>query len=100
MAAGTIDKVEEAMNLYLELDDLQAAKLSQMAAILGTSQSEVVQRAIDTLAQTVLPAKDEPLLSLIGLAGTDSPGDLAERHDEYLAQAQKEDNLAAVPVKG
>ena len=51
-------------------------------------------KGIDVLAQQVLPVEDEPLLALIGLAGTDtdSPGDLAERHDEYLAQLQEEND--------
>lgn len=40
------------------------------------------------------PEQDDPLLELIGMAGkdVDSPRDLAARHDEYLAQAQEEDD--------
>ena len=36
----------------------------------------------------------DPLLHLVGMAGTDSdsPGDLAARHDEYLAQQQEEED--------
>lgn len=76
------------------LDSKRASRLSELAETLGTSQSDVLRQGIDLLAQKVLPVEDEPLLKLIGLAGpeTDSPGDLAARHDEYLAEAQQEDD--------
>jgi hypothetical protein len=43
---------------------------------------------------TRVDAEHEPLLNLVGLAGigTDSPSDLAARHDEYLIQAQEEND--------
>jgi hypothetical protein len=76
------------------LDSKRASKLSELAETLGTSQSDVLRQGIDLLARKVLPVEDEPLLKLIGLAGkdTDSPGDLAEQHDEYLTEAQQEDD--------
>lgn len=76
------------------LDERRAATLSRLAQTLGVSQSDVLRQGIDLMAENVLPVEEEPLLLLIGLAGlnTDSPGDLAERHDWYLAQAQEEDD--------
>ena len=76
------------------LDEKRAARLSLLAETLGTSQSDILRQGIDLLAQKVLPVEDEPLLKLIGLAGPDtqSPGDLAERHDEYLTEIQQQDD--------
>jgi hypothetical protein len=86
--------VQAKKPVQVYLDEKRAIALSRLATTLGTSQSEVLRQGIDLLAQQILPVADEPLLALIGLAGTDtdSPGDLAERHDEYLIQAQEEDD--------
>ena len=76
------------------LDEKRAATLVRLAQTLEASQSDVLRQAIDLLAQEVLPVEDDPLLRLIGMAGTDagSPGDLAARHDDYLIQWQEEDD--------
>jgi hypothetical protein len=83
-------RAKKPVQVYL--DEKRTAMLARLARTLGTSQSDVLRQGIDLLAEKVLPLEDEPLLGLIGLAGTDtdSPGDLAARHDDYLIQAQEE----------
>ena len=86
--------VQAKKPVQVYLDEKRAATLARLAHTLEVSQSDVLRRGIDLLAQEVLPVEDDPLLRLIGMAGTDadSPGDLAARHDEYLIQWQEEDD--------
>jgi len=76
------------------LDERRAQTLARLAQTLATSQSDVLRQGIDLLAGHVFPVDDEPLLGLIGLAATEasSPGDLAERHDKYLAQIHRDND--------
>ena len=85
--------VQAKKPVQVYLDEKRAATLVRLAQTLDISQSDVLRQGIDLLAQEVLPLEDDPLLRLIGMAGTDvdSPGDLAARHDDYLIQWQEED---------
>lgn len=86
--------VQTKKPVQVYLDEKRAATLIHLAESLDISQSEVLRKGIDLLAEEMLPVEDDPLLQLIGMAGTDtdSPGDLAARHDEYLSQWQEEDD--------
>ena len=85
-------RTKKPVQVYL--DNKRVVTLARLAQTLALSQADVLRRGLDLLAEKVLPVEDDPLLQLIGLAGThtDSPGDLAARHDEYLSQWQEEDD--------
>jgi hypothetical protein len=85
-------RAKKPVQVYL--DEKRVTLLDRMAEALGISQSEVLRRSLDCLAQDVLAPQEEPLLKLIGLAGmdTESPGDLSTRHDDYLIDHQEQDD--------
>jgi len=85
-------RTKKPVQVYL--DERRAALLARLSRALAVSQSDVLRRGIDLLAEEMLPPEDDPLLQLVGMAGTetDSPGDLAARHDDYLSQWQDEDD--------
>lgn len=76
------DTKKKSVQVYLE--DRHLIFLNQLVQELGISQTEVLQRGLESLVREVL----DPAWLLIGLTGedTDSPGDLSVEHDRYLVE--------------
>lgn len=75
---------EKRTQLYLSAE--QHAAVQRLARQRGLSMAAVVREAIQALVESTLarqPADGaDPLADLIGVF--EGPGDLAERHDDYL----------------
>ena len=74
---------ERPIQVYLRPDQDRA--LRQLAEKEKVSIAELVRRGVDRLLKEV-PVEEDPAMHLIAL-GNSGKGDLAERHDYYLAQA-------------
>ena len=72
--------------IYLEPE--LAESLDKLAKQRGTSRADLIRTAARRLVAEEQPPKDDPILGIIGLsgAGQDSATDVAERHDDYLAE--------------
>jgi hypothetical protein len=77
---------KKPFQIYLRQD--QMAALRQIAEQRGVSIAELVREGIDHLLVS-LPVEDDPLLDIVGL-GDSGLGDLAEKHDAYLADLETE----------
>lgn len=74
----------------MQLRDDQVRALKRLAAESGVSMAELIRRAIDReLERDDEDAKWERALSVIGKFRSNAP-DVAERHDDYLAEAYLE----------
>lgn len=83
--SGKRRRVREPIQVYLTEPERQV--LDELAHRQGVSRAEVLRRGLEALARDQQPTFYEAMDKLIGvLQGTDTPPDLAERHDEYLAQ--------------
>ena len=65
-------------SIYLDLE-LDYA-VTRLAAARGISKAEAIRRAIADM----VAAEPQPRITAIGVI--DGPGDVSERHDEYLAE--------------
>lgn len=81
------DAKKTPMQVYLRKDQVEA--LRSVAKRRGESMAALVREGVDMLLQG-LPAEEDPLLEIIGLYDS-GRGDLAERHDEVLAEMIKEE---------
>jgi Arc/MetJ-type ribon-helix-helix transcriptional regulator len=72
----------------VQLPDEQAAALERAARRRGVSRAAVVREALDLLLGEEASSDDKALRRALAAAGSFASGvpDLAERHDEYLAQ--------------
>ncbi len=70
--------------VYLEPELAQG--LDYLARQRGISRAELIRRAARRLVAEERPPEDDPLFGIIGL-GCDEATDVAEHHDEYLAEA-------------
>jgi metal-responsive CopG/Arc/MetJ family transcriptional regulator len=70
--------------IYLEPE--LAESLDRLARERGTSRADLIRSAARALVEREAAAFGS-ILSLAGI-GSDSAGDVAERHDEYLAEAE------------
>jgi metal-responsive CopG/Arc/MetJ family transcriptional regulator len=72
--------------IYLEPD--LAESLDRLARLRGTSRADLIRTAARRLVAEEQQPEDDPILGIIGLAGSGRDGatDVAERHDEYLAE--------------
>ena len=77
---------KKPFQIYLRQD--QMAALRQIAEKRGVSIAELVREGVDHLLVS-LPVEDDPLLDIVGL-GDSGLGDMAEKHDEYLADLENE----------
>jgi hypothetical protein len=70
----------------IQLPEEQAAALEQVARRRGISKAAVIREALDALL--VREGGDAALEGALGAAGSGASGveDLAERHDDYLAE--------------
>ena len=83
---------KKPVQVYLdhELD----SGLSLVADKLNISKAEIIRRSLEEYLPHAIPPEEDPLMEMIGLAGDDSglPSDLAENHDYYLAEWERERN--------
>lgn len=73
---------KKPLQIYLRQDQLEA--LRTVAERRGESIAALVREGVDLLLEG-LPPEEDPLLDLVGLFDSGA-GDLAERHDQYLAE--------------
>ena len=78
-------RVREPIQVYLTEGERRV--LDDLARRQGVSRAEVLRRGLGALARDQQPSFYDAMDRLIEtMKGTKSPRDLAERHDEYLAQ--------------
>jgi hypothetical protein len=73
---------KKPLQIYLRQDQVQA--LRNVAERRGESIAALVREGVDLLLEG-LPPEEDPLLDLVGLFDSGA-GDLAEKHDQYLAE--------------
>ncbi|RPI24417.1 MAG: ribbon-helix-helix protein, CopG family [Acidobacteria bacterium] len=77
----------------IQLSERTATRLKALAAKRGVSMAELVRESVEQyLVRTSHPSSDERQLRAIAVAGRFRADevDLAERHDQYLAEDQAE----------
>ena len=79
---------KKPIQVYLERNQDRA--LRALAKRRGVSIAELIRRSVDKYL-AALPVEDDPALQIMGL-GRSGLGDLAERHDEYLVEFERERN--------
>jgi len=74
----------------IQITEEQAAAVKRLARSRGISMAEVIRQGIDHVLRTEGPLDDEErrrrALSIVG-SGRSGLGDLADHHDDYLAEA-------------
>jgi hypothetical protein len=73
---------KKPLQIYLREDQVEA--LRSVAERRGESIAALVREGVDLLLEG-LPPEEDPLLDLVGLFDSGA-GDLAEKHDPYLAE--------------
>jgi len=73
---------KKPLQIYLREDQVEA--LRHVAQRRGESIAALVREGVDLLLED-LPPEEDPLLNLVGLFDSGA-GDLAEKHDLYLAE--------------
>ena len=76
------------MQIYLREDQVETLRI--VAERRGESMAALVREGVDMLLDE-LPPDEDPLMDIIGLYDS-GRGDLAEKHDEYLAKMINEEN--------
>ena len=80
---------KKPIQIYLE--PAQDGALRALSQREGISLAALIRRTIDHyLAE--LPVEEDPALQVIGL-GRSGRGDMASKHDDYLAALTREENL-------
>ena len=79
------DAKKKPIQIYLREDQMET--LRRVAERRGDSIAALVRQGVDLLLES-LPPQEDPLLDIIALYDS-GLGDLAERHDEYLAESIK-----------
>ncbi len=77
----------------IQLEEAQHRALKELAARQRTSVADLIRQAVDRLLETsVAVSEEERRRRAIAAAGRfrSGLGDLAEKHDEYLAEAYGE----------
>lgn len=77
--------VREPIQVYLTKEE--RALLDRLAEETGVSRAEVLRRGIRSFAAEQAGGSSPFFNFLLSLQGDDWPADLAERHDDYLAEA-------------
>ena len=78
-------RVREPIQVYL--DRSERSQLDRLALELGLSRAEVLRRGLESLARREAGSFFDAFEPLVGaFSNPEAPADLAERHDEYLAQ--------------
>lgn len=78
---GTLTK--KPFQVYLRPEQLEA--LRDLAEKRNVSVAELVRQSVDMLLAEV-PAEEDALSDIVGMFDS-NVGDLAERHDDYLAES-------------
>ena len=76
--------------IQIQLTAEQERALRELARLRGASISSLVRDGVDALLEPErgrYAGRHKRALELIGLFDSKGPGDVAERHDEYLADA-------------
>jgi len=73
---------KKPLQIYLREDQVEA--LRNVSERRGESIAALVREGVDLLLDG-LPPEEDPLLDLVGLFDS-AAGDLAEKHDQYLAE--------------
>ena len=76
---------KKPIQIYLREDQMET--LRRVAERRGESITALVRQGVDLLLEG-LPPQEDPLLEIIALYDS-GLGDLAEKHDEYLAETIK-----------
>jgi len=79
---------KKPFQVYLRRD--QAEALRAVAERRSVSMAELVRQGVDRILAEV-PVEEDPLWDIVGLFDS-GLGDLAEKHDEYLARMIEEEN--------
>ena len=74
--------VKKPIQVYLEAQQL--ASLRALAKQRRVSMAALMRESVDLLLAQI-PVKDDPLMAIVAL-GDAGASDLAERHDDYLAE--------------
>lgn len=77
----------------IQLDEVQYRALKELATRQHTSVAKLIRQAVNWLLETSIAiSEEERRQRAIAAAGRfrSGLGDLAERHDEYLAEAYRE----------
>ncbi len=85
MARKPAKRVREPIQVYLTADD--RALLDDLAKRTGLSRAEVLRRGLRSFGAERAGSGSPFLDYLLSLRGDDWPADIAERHDDYLAEA-------------
>ncbi len=83
--AKRVRAVREPLQVYLDRDD--RALLDRLAKETGLSRAEILRRGLRTFGAQEAQVPSPMLEFLESMKGTDLPPDIAERHDDYLAEA-------------
>jgi hypothetical protein len=76
------------IQVYLRPEQLQA--LRSLARRRNLAVAELIRRGVDRLLAEV-PAEEDPLWDIVGLVQS-GPSNLAEKHDEYVAEMIADEN--------
>jgi len=82
------EKIKKPLQIYLRSDQMDA--LRSLSKRRGESMAELVREGVDRILEEV-PPEENPLLDIIGIFDS-GVGDLAEKHDEFLAKMIQEEN--------
>lgn len=87
--------LQHMQRLQVQLTEEQADHLRQTAESEGTSQAEIVRRALEVYLRRPIQARESTVRArAMELIGAFSSGltDVSENHDRYLAEAILEEN--------
>jgi hypothetical protein len=84
--AATLTK--RPIHVYLRPEQLESLRCQ--ARQRNVSVAELVRQGVDRILEEA-PWDEDPLLEIIGLV-KGGPGDVAEKHDDYLAQMVQDEN--------
>ncbi len=89
--------LQHNQRLQVQLTEDQADRLRKTAEADGTSQAEIVRRALEAYLRRPVRAREATVraraLEVIG-AFSSGRSDVAEQHDRYLAEADVDDGEA------
>jgi len=89
--------LQHMQRLQVQLTDAQAENLRKTAESEGTSQAEIVRRALEAYLRRPVQVREATVraraLEVIG-AFSSGLSDVAENHDSYLAEAIAEEHEA------
>ena len=81
-------KMKKPLQIYLRSDQMDA--LRSLSKRRGKSMAKLVREGVDRIFEEV-PPEENPLLDIIGIFDS-GVGDLAEKHDAFLAKMIREEN--------